>query len=97
MAVIGLREDIKSDPLAAGEERGVGGGEAMRLLRSSRHLQVIALVIGLAAVGATIVDQQLNMAAAGAKGAANTDAIAGFLAQVTFYTVDHRLCRAGRC
>ena len=86
VAVIGGLEDIKSDPLAIGEERGVGGGEAIRMLRSSKHLQLIALVIGLAAIGATIIDQQLNMAAAGAKGEANTDAIAGFLAQVTFYT-----------
>ena len=33
--------------VAAVDERGVGGGEAIRLLRESRHLQIIALVIGL--------------------------------------------------
>jgi len=67
------------------EEQGVGGSEAIRLLRSSRHLKVIALVIACASIGAAIIDQQLNMAAEAAKGADATDAITGFLAQVTFY------------
>lgn len=74
-----------SDASKTGEEEGVGGGEAIRLLRSSRHLQVIALVIGFAAIGAAIIEQQLNMAAAEAKGAGNTDAIAAFLAEITVY------------
>ena len=59
-----------SDVAAIGQERGVGGGEAIRLLRASRHLQVIALVIGFAAIGAAIIEQQLNMAAESLKGAA---------------------------
>ncbi|MDO8679374.1 MAG: Npt1/Npt2 family nucleotide transporter [Acidobacteriota bacterium] len=74
-----------SDAATTGEEKGVGGGEAIQLLRSSKHLQVIAMVIAFAAIGAAIIEQQLNMAAAEAKGAANSDAIAGFLAQVTVY------------
>ena len=74
-----------SDATKTGEDEGVSSGEAIQLLRSSRHLQIIALVIGFAAVGAAIVEQQLNMAAAEAKGAANPDAIAAFLAQVTVY------------
>ena len=74
-----------SDAASAVEERGVGGGEAIQLLRSSRHLQVIALVIMFAAVGAAIIEQQLNMATAEAKGETNSDAIAAFLAQVTVY------------
>ena len=74
-----------SDASKTGEEEGVGGGEAIRLLRSSRHLQVIALVIGFAAIGAATIEQQLNMAAAEAKGAGNTDAIAAFLAEITVY------------
>ncbi len=85
VVAIGRRERIASDFAAIGQERGVGGGEAIRLLRASRHLQVIALVIGLAAIGAAIIDQQLNMAAESLKGAASTDAITAFLAQVTFY------------
>ena len=67
----------------AEEEKGVGGGEAIRLLRESRHLQIIALVIGFAAVGASIIDQQLNMAAEEEK--ATENAIAGFLGIVTMY------------
>jgi AAA family ATP:ADP antiporter len=82
--VIVTRQPITGD-LAPVDERGVGGGEAIRLLRSSRHLQVIAMVIGFAALGAAIIDQQLNMAAEAIKGASATDAITGFLARVTFY------------
>jgi AAA family ATP:ADP antiporter len=74
-----------TDATKTGEEEGVSSGEAIQLLRSSRHLQVIALVIAFAAVGAAIIEQQLNMAAAEAKGSANSDAIAAFLAQVTVY------------
>jgi len=64
------------------EERGVGGGEALRLLRSSRQLQVIALVVAFAAIGAGLIDQQLNMAAAAFKGEDATNALTDFLAQV---------------
>jgi ATP/ADP translocase/CRP-like cAMP-binding protein len=74
-----------SDATKTGEEEGTGAGEALQLLRSSRHLQVIAMVIAFAAIGAAIIEQQLNMAAAEAKGATNSDAIAAFLAQVTVY------------
>jgi AAA family ATP:ADP antiporter len=78
------RNDGEStDPLD--EQRGVGGREAVRLLRSSRHLQIVALVIGCAAVGAGIIEQQLNMAAEATKAEGATDAIAAFLATVTFY------------
>ena len=68
-----------------GEGESVGGSEALRLLRDSRHLQLIALVIGFAAIGAAIIEQQLNMAAESFKGRAATDEITEFLAQVTFY------------
>ena len=43
------------------------------------------MVIAFAAIGAAIIEQQLNMAVAEAKGATNSDAIAAFLAQVTVY------------
>ncbi|MEW6321202.1 MAG: Npt1/Npt2 family nucleotide transporter [Acidobacteriota bacterium] len=68
---------------AAGDEEGVGGAEAIRLLLSSRHLQLIAGVIAFAAVGAAIVEQQLNMAAA--ESADSTDAVAALLAQIIVY------------
>src|SRR5207249_1216660 len=85
VTAIARREGIKSDVAAIDEERGVGGGEAIRMLRTSRHLQVIALVITCAALGAAFIDQQLNMAAASVHGAGSTDAITAFLAQVRLY------------
>jgi AAA family ATP:ADP antiporter len=66
-------------------EEGVSGKEALRLLRESRHLQVIALVIGFAAVGAGLIEQQLNLAAEAFKGRSATDNLTQFLAQVTLY------------
>lgn len=74
-----------SDAATTGEETGTSGAEAIELLRSSRHLQIIAMVIAFAAIGAAIIEQQLNMAAAEAKGATNSDGIAAFLAQITVY------------
>ena len=74
-----------SDASKTGEEEGVSGGEALRMLRASRHLKIISLVIAFGAICAAIVEQQLNMAVAEAKGAQNADAIAAFLAQVTVY------------
>jgi len=83
------RENL--DPAAAPgaavkEEKGVSAIEAFRLLRQSKHLQIIALVISFAAVGAAIIEQQLNMAAEAAKGATSTDSITAFLAQVGLWT-----------
>jgi AAA family ATP:ADP antiporter len=79
------RQPTTSDlSAAAADEAGVAAGEAIRLLRSSRHLQLIALVIGFAAIGAAIIEQQLNMAAASIKGA-SPDAITAFLSQITLY------------
>ncbi len=74
-----------TDASMTGEEEGVSSAEAFKLLRSSRHLQIISLVIAFAAIGAGIIEQQLNMATAEAKGATNTDAITAFLAQITVY------------
>ncbi|HXG87756.1 MAG TPA: Npt1/Npt2 family nucleotide transporter [Vicinamibacterales bacterium] len=73
----------RSDATKTGEtEEGVSGAEAFRMLRDSKHLQIISLVIAFAAVGAAIVEQQLNMAAASqGKG----DAIAAYLAKVAVY------------
>jgi AAA family ATP:ADP antiporter len=84
VAVVLGRE--KASEAVAGEaaktEKGVGVGEALRLLRQSKHLQVIALVIMFAAIGAQILDQQLNMATEAAKGRGELDAITAFLARV---------------
>ncbi len=72
--------------IAPENEQGVSSAEAFALLRGSRHLKIIALVISFAAVGAAIIEQQLNMAAEAAKGADQTDAITVFLAQVQLWT-----------
>lgn len=67
---------------AVGQEKGVGAGEAFRLLRESSHLKIIALVISFASVGAAIIEQQLNMAAEASRGREADDAITAFLALV---------------
>jgi AAA family ATP:ADP antiporter len=77
------RESVRPESSLAGkEEKGVSAAEAFQLLRNSPHLQIIALVIGFASIGAAIIEQQLNMAAAAAKGAGATDSLTSFLAQV---------------
>ena len=61
----------------------VGGGEALAMLRQSKHLQLIALIIGFGALGAATLEQQLYMASAAE--VVGTDAITSFLAGITFY------------
>ncbi|NWG13413.1 MAG: HEAT repeat domain-containing protein [Acidobacteria bacterium] len=82
------RESQTADlALAVGSEvKGVGWKRAFELLRQSRHLRLIALVISFAAIGAAFVEQQLNMATEATKGQANTDEITAFLATVAFWT-----------
>jgi len=70
-------------PLESVDERGVGGREAIRLLTQSRHLRVLAAVVAFAAIGASVVDQQLSMAAEAT--GIDADAIAAFLARVTVF------------
>ncbi len=67
-----------------GDEKGMGPLEAIKLLRTSKHFQVIALVISFAAIGAGIIEQQLNMAVAEA--IPGKDARTAFLANVIFYS-----------
>ena len=87
MATI-LRRERPAAPVGAAvkNEKGVSATEAFELLRTSKHLQIIALVISFAAVGAAIIEQQLNMAAAASKGAGATDSITVFLANVQLWT-----------
>ena len=87
VAAIVRRTEASPEGVAtAGVEHGVGAGEALRLLGSSRHLQMITLVIAFTGVGAVIVGQQLNMAVAAATGPENTDAMTAVLARVVFYS-----------
>jgi len=83
IVVLILRQHEVSGQALLEEERGVGGAEALRMLASSPHLRVIALVIGMAAAGATIVEQQVNMVAEAT--GASEDAITAFLANITMY------------
>ena len=61
----------------------VGGGEALAMLRQSKHLQLIALVIGFGALGAATLEQQLYMASAAE--VVGKDAVTSFLAGIQFY------------
>jgi AAA family ATP:ADP antiporter len=76
------RVTLQESSAPSGQET-VGGGEALAMLRQSKHLRLIAMVIGFAALGAVTIEQQLNMAAeAEVQG---EDAITSFLAGITFY------------
>jgi ATP:ADP antiporter, AAA family len=82
------REKISAEMqgAVASVDQDLGGKEALHLLRKSKHLRLIALVISLAAIGAVIIEQQLNMAAAAVKGPNSKDAITMFLANVQLWT-----------
>jgi ATP:ADP antiporter, AAA family len=67
-------------------EKGVSAKETIHLLRKSKHLRSIALVISFAAIGATIIEQQLNMAAEVATSNQSADAVTIFLADVQFWS-----------
>jgi ATP:ADP antiporter, AAA family len=88
VAFVFRREPLSEEAVhsAALEERGVGVRRAFQMLRESKHLQTIALVISFSAVGAGIIEQQLNMAAASSHGEEATTAITGFLARVQLWT-----------
>src|SRR4026209_1524871 len=57
--------------------------EAIALLIKSKHFQIIALVISFAAIGAGIIEQQLNMAVE--LEIPGKDARTAFLGNVIFY------------
>jgi len=61
----------------------LGGGEALAMLKGSRHLQLIALVIGFSALGGATLETQLYMASESE--VAGKDSITSFLAEITFY------------
>jgi ATP:ADP antiporter, AAA family len=80
----GISEEMQE--AVANAEKGISGKEAIRMFRKSKHLRLIAFVISFAAIGACIIDQQLNMAVAAMKGQQGTEAITVFLAKVQFWT-----------
>ncbi len=82
--VISMREKPgQHGEVAPDDEKGMSPLEAIRLLRESKHFQVIALVISFAAIGAGIIDQQLNMAVQ--EGIPGKDERTAYLGNVTFY------------
>ncbi|MBM3808655.1 MAG: MFS transporter [Acidimicrobiia bacterium] len=85
IAIVRREKSAGTSDATRTEEEGVSGSEAIRLLRSSRHLQIISLVIAFGAMASNIVDQQVNMAVAEAAGEQNKDAIAAFLGQLIVY------------
>jgi len=64
-------------------DSGTGGPDAWRLLLGSRHLQLIALIVGVAALSAVFVEQQLNMAVD--ERGITTDAITEYLGKITMF------------
>src|SRR4029079_7534003 len=87
------------------KEKGMSPREAVSLLIKSKHFQIIALVISFAAIGAGIVEQQVNMAAMVIPGKDGRTAflanvifyssIAGFIIQMTLTSRVHRLLGIG--
>ncbi len=73
---------------STGEENGVGGAEGYpAAARVERHLQIIAMVIAFAAIGAGLIEQQLNMAAEAFKGRRrHRHDLTQFLGTVQLYT-----------
>jgi ATP/ADP translocase/HEAT repeat protein/CRP-like cAMP-binding protein len=67
------------------DEKGVGAREALKLFVGSRQIQLIAVIISFGALGAAILDQQLNMATEEFKGRGQADAITAFLGAVRFW------------
>jgi ATP:ADP antiporter, AAA family len=85
VAMIVGRESAAAEAVAARpgvEDRGVTLGRAFELLRASRQVQLIAVIIGFGSIGAALIEQQLNMAA---ENLGQEEAIGQFLAFVRFY------------
>jgi ATP/ADP translocase/CRP-like cAMP-binding protein/HEAT repeat protein len=106
VSTIALREKPGGTEVPGAEEKGMSPREAIALLIQSKHFQVIALVISFAAIGAGIIEQQLNMAVEQAipgKDARTAflgnvifySSIAGFLIQMTLTSRVHRLLGIG--
>ena len=80
-AHLSSRRPVDGQPAAGGGR--FRGREALGMLRQTKHLRLIAGVIGFAAMSAVTLDQQLSMAAE--EHVVEEDAITSFLAQVTVY------------
>jgi ATP:ADP antiporter, AAA family len=85
-AILGREQGAVAASTDTKEERGVTMARAVALLRGSRQIQIIAIIISFGSLGAALLDQQVNMAAEVFKGAGQADSIGAFLAQIRFYT-----------
>ncbi len=87
VVILIVRRERVGDGASLGprQEKGVGARRALELLQQSKHLRLIALVISFGAIGAAILDQQLNMATQAFKGGGGADAMTAFLGQVRAY------------
>jgi ATP:ADP antiporter, AAA family len=63
------------------EEKGVTIARAFQLLRESKQVKLVALVIAFGSLGAALIDQQVNMAAEAVGGG---NSVSKFLAQIRF-------------
>jgi AAA family ATP:ADP antiporter len=88
LVILIIRREKVGERAALGvqAEKGVSTRRAVELLGKSKHLRLIALVISFAAIGAAIIEQQLNMAGEASKGRHATDSITAFLGTVQLYT-----------
>lgn len=83
VTAIARRQPEAAGAVTTSAEKGVGAKEAVRLLKSSRHLQLIALVIAFAAIASVVISQQLYMAAEANK--TTEGALTSFLGSITAY------------
>jgi len=83
VVVILRREHVGEEiDLGAVQKEGVGARRALELLRASKHLRLIALVISFGAIGSVILDNQLNLATEAFKGREGADAMTAFFGQI---------------
>jgi ATP/ADP translocase/HEAT repeat protein/CRP-like cAMP-binding protein len=87
IVVLVLRRESQAIAGPGGEEEigGLGPRETLQLFMSSRQVRLIAVVISFGALGAVILDQQVNMATEEFKGRGATDSITAFLGTVRFW------------
>jgi ATP:ADP antiporter, AAA family len=87
IVVFVLRRERHAVAGPGGEEElgGLGPREALKLLFTSRQVQLIAVVISFGALGAVILDLQVSMAAEEFKGRGQTDALTAFFGTIRFW------------
>jgi AAA family ATP:ADP antiporter len=81
---IAAREKPGARDASPDDKKSMSPREAIRLLVASKHFRVIALVISFAAIGAGIIEQQLNMSVE--ELIPGRDARTAFLGNVIFYS-----------